>query len=47
MKKKLEKCEAEIENSRKLNEMNLLPFGSFSKQKYVYYLKEKYCRCYF
>ncbi|KAK9182042.1 hypothetical protein WN944_025183 [Citrus x changshan-huyou] len=32
LKEKLEKCEAEIESSRKTNELNLLPLSSFSTE---------------
>ncbi|OVA15206.1 Tetratricopeptide [Macleaya cordata] len=33
LKEKLEKCEAEIENSRKANELSLLPLSSFAEER--------------
>ncbi|KDO61512.1 hypothetical protein CISIN_1g045447mg [Citrus sinensis] len=35
LKEKLEKCEAEIESSRKTNELNLLPLSSFSTETWM------------
>ncbi|KAJ0098747.1 hypothetical protein Patl1_19770 [Pistacia atlantica] len=36
LKEKLEKCEAEIESSRKANELSLLPLSSFRSEAYVH-----------
>lgn len=36
LKEKLEKREAEIESSRKMNELNLLPLSSFATEAYVH-----------
>lgn len=35
LKEKLEKCEAEIESSRKMNELNLLPLSSFATETWM------------
>ncbi|XP_043688308.1 nuclear-pore anchor isoform X2 [Telopea speciosissima] len=35
LKEKLEKCEAEMENNRKANELSILPIGSFTKEIWV------------
>ncbi|XP_042520099.1 nuclear-pore anchor [Macadamia integrifolia] len=35
LKEKLERCEAEIENNRKANELSILPIGSFTKEIWV------------
>jgi len=36
LKQKLEKCEAEIEKTRKTDELNLIPFSNFTR--YVSFL---------
>lgn len=37
LKQKLEKCEAEIEKTRKTDELNLIPFSNFTR--YVSFLR--------
>lgn len=41
MKNKLEKCESEVESNRKANELNLLPFGGLTVERFVYYLMKQ------
>lgn len=35
MKDKLERCEADVESSRKANELSLLPLNSYTTERYV------------
>lgn len=45
MKDKLERCEADIESSRKTNELSLLPLNSYTTERYVVilFLNHGYC----
>lgn len=47
LKLKLDKCEAEIETSRKANELNLLPLTNFTNETYVPLVYLRYFCCTF